>query len=205
MNHVFYYCPSCGEKTVMELDSPNIMYCRCGMTWRTFNSDIHYIVKDDKRNEIRNVMDATLVFYHRKTDEEFNRAREIRKQKCIDYLLDELMKGPIKGGTMAKPSEILCSEFNTEIWTALQRSVLIRDEICMICGQKPSVEVHHIRPRHLKGHDHPRNLIGLCADCHDEVHRKIDNGIQSVVEDSLDIKMDKSQRTLDSMMGEQDD
>lgn len=64
---------------------------------------------------------------------------------------------------------------------------MLRDPICRICGKRPTKEVHHIRPRFLKGTDHPRNLIGLCLECHDEVHRKIDNGIQTALMESLDI------------------
>ena len=197
-----YYCPSCGEYTVSQFeDNPKIMYCRCGMTWRTFSSDIHYTVKDDKKDAIREVLDASLVYYARKNDKGYNQMRENRKQRAIDYLLEEIFKGPIEGGTMAEPYTI-CSEFGTELWTALQKAILIRDDTCMICGKMPSKEVHHIRPRHLKGKNHPRNLIGLCLECHDEVHRKIDDGIQSVLESSLDIPISKNQMTFDDIIGE---
>ena len=82
-----------------------------------------------------------------------------------------------------------CSTFGSDVWNALEKAILIRDPMCRICGQRESREVHHIRPRHLKGKDHPRNLIGLCLECHDEVHRRIDRGIQDVLESSLGIRI----------------
>lgn len=184
-----YKCPDCGQMC-HQLNDSEIYYCDCGMTFRTISSDIHYTVDDTKKERIREVMDAALEYYHRK-DEEMNKLRESRKQRTLDYLVSELLKGPIVGGTMAEPS-ILCREWGTMNWSALQRAVLIRDEKCMICGQKPSVEVHHIRPRHLKGHDHPRNLIELCLECHDEVHRRIDSGIQKTLETSLTIPLNRT-------------
>ena len=181
-----YYCPSCGNQDVRQLENPTVMYCSCGMVWRALSSDIHRIVSDDKKGAIREILDSTLVFYHRKKDEEWNRIKEERKQRAIDYLVGEIFKGPMEGGTMAEPSSV-CGDYSSELWVALQRAILIRDETCMICGRNPSEEVHHIRPRHLKGKNHPRNLIGLCRICHDDVHRRIDEGIQSVLENSLEI------------------
>lgn len=77
--------------------------------------------------------------------------------------------------------------FGSDEWAALKRGVLLRDPVCQMCGIRPTKEVHHIRPRFLKGTNHPRNLIGLCLECHDEVHRYIEDGIQKVLEDSLSI------------------
>ena len=191
-----YYCPSCGRRTVHELKTnPELMSCECGMTWRTVSSDIHIAVSQDVRMDIMSVLQNTLKVYKVK-DEEVNKSREYTKQKAIDYLMRELMKGPIKGGTMSEPSSV-CSLFGSDLWTALQRAVLIRDEYCMICHHRPSKEVHHIRPRHLKGKDHPRNLIGLCLECHDEVHRRIDSGIQRELESSLEIDISMKQTKLD--------
>lgn len=190
-------CPECGKTTVRELDRPKMLACECGTVWRMLTSDIHYAVNDSNRGEIRKVVDATLQAYHVK-NEDINRSRELRRQKAVDYLVDEVLKGPIVGGTMAEPSSV-CSMFGSDVWSALQKAVLIRDGMCMICGQRPSAEVHHIRPRHLKGKDHPRNLIGLCLECHDEVHRIIDDGIQSVLESSLKINLPKFQMRLDDL------
>lgn len=53
------------------------------------------------------------------------------------------------------------------------------DHECMRCGGYAS-EVHHIRPRQFGGGDHPRNMMPLCKDCHDEIHRRIDRAFPDV-------------------------
>lgn len=50
---------------------------------------------------------------------------------------------------------------------------------CMRCGLE-AAEVHHIRPRHYGGKDHPRNLMPLCKGCHDEIHREIEAAVSEV-------------------------
>ena len=50
----------------------------------------------------------------------------------------------------------------------------------MSCGE-PADEVHHIRPRHLGGTDHPRNLVPLCEACHDEIHRRLDAAVADAI------------------------
>lgn len=90
-------------------------------------------------------------------------------------LVSELMKGPITGGLRKEiPIENM---FGSDEWQGLRRGVMLRDPICRICGERPTKEVHHIRPRYLGGKNHPRNLIGLCLECHDEVHRYIEYGL----------------------------
>ena len=73
------------------------------------------------------------------------------------------------------------------MWTsgdfkAVREAVLIaHGRRCMSCGE-PADEVHHIRPRHLGGTDHPRNLVPLCEACHDEVHRRLDAAVSEAIE-----------------------
>ena len=52
----------------------------------------------------------------------------------------------------------------TEIGVNLQDA----HERCWRCGDKTKLQKCHIVPRSLGGDDHARNLIPLCADCHDE-------------------------------------
>ena len=194
-----YYCPSCGKKEVKEIKYPEgLLYCSCGMVWQpvsTATAYADYTNNSDLKTAITNVLNETLEVYYTK-NEDVNKNREYQKTRCVEYLTNEILKGPFEGGTMAEPNSI-CSLFGSSVWNALQKAILLRDNVCQICEMKPSKEVHHIRPRHLKGKDHPRNLIGLCLDCHDEVHRKIDNGIQSVCESSLTIKNPKFQSKLE--------
>jgi len=199
-----YYCPECKEGLMKESkDIPGLFYCECGMTFRTRNTDIHSVYKgDDKRKEIKKVIESTLQVFYTK-NEETNRFREREKELAVKWLTDEIMKGALPGGTVADSSGF-CSRFGSDVWNALQKAILIRDPVCAICGKAPSKEVHHIRPRHLKGKDHPRNLIGLCLDCHDEVHRKIDQGIQDVLEASLDVKNTREKKTTLDKWGDEE-
>lgn len=199
-DYAIYFCPSCGEKSVWELEgSCDLKYCECGMVWRPMTSSICYDADTSVREQVRDAIDKTLQVYMTKK-EEVNEQRIRQKERAVNKLTVEVMKGPIEGGTLAPPP-VEGHMFGTDQWHALQKAVLIRDSMCRICGQKPSQEVHHIRPRHLKGQDHPRNLIGLCLDCHDEVHRRIDNGIQEVCVQSLKIKPPKAQTTLEDVIG----
>lgn len=199
-----YNCPSC-QRNVWQIQGTDMYSCECGMVFRAVTSDIHYAYGDDaSRDEIRKVLESTLTVFKTKR-EEVNEMREHHKKLAVDYLLTEIMKGPLSGGTMAEPSSV-CAMFGSDVWSALEKAILIRDPKCRICGQRESREVHHIRPRHLKGKDHPRNLVGLCLECHDEVHRRIDRGIQDLLEGSLGIPpgtaQDENQSSLADFGGD---
>lgn len=48
-------------------------------------------------------------------------------------------------------------------WERLRRTVLARDELCTICGNALSTEVHHTADRN----DHRLDMLaGVCKDCH---------------------------------------
>ena len=54
----------------------------------------------------------------------------------------------------------------------LCQQVLERDGWrCQSCGRSTDLQVHHIQPRSRLGEDAERNLITLCAKCHDDIHR----------------------------------
>lgn len=48
---------------------------------------------------------------------------------------------------------------------------LARRDWCELCGRPGAVHVHHIRSRGAGGDDVLENLISLCPECHDLVHR----------------------------------
>ena len=152
-------------------------------------------------DDIREVLDTVLVPYMTR-NEELNRERLRNKEHAIKWMLEQLKNGPVKGGVrgnseMSEIPEYLYM-FGSSVWEADRRAVILRDPVCRICGKRKSEEVHHIRPKHLKGsYYHPCNLIGLCKECHDEVHRNIDAGIDSVIESSLDCGIDDAQKTLE--------
>ena len=58
-------------------------------------------------------------------------------------------------------------------YAKLQRQVLERDGWrCQVCGSMQSLQVHHLKFRSQSGGDEEQNLITLCAECHEQVHRK---------------------------------
>lgn len=138
-------------------------------------------------NKMRDVLNESLEVYYTK-NLETNRKREEDKKKAIDWIISGILSGPTLSGVYGNDSSNpdFTWTFGSDIWEAEKRCILIRDPICRICGLKPSIEVHHIRPKHLKGNpQHPCNLIGLCMECHDEVHRRIDAGIKAAITESL--------------------
>jgi len=135
--------------------------------------------------KVYEVLDRTIEVYEVR-DPKVTAERYELKRKSIEWFMNELKKGPIPGGTLADTSEDIWGFGGTE-WDAVRDAIrVIYEDKCAICG-KPAREVHHIRPKHLNGKNHPRNLILLCNDCHDEVHRRIDQGIQDVLNESLSI------------------
>lgn len=56
-------------------------------------------------------------------------------------------------------------------WAAIRERVIKRDgNCCKHCGSMDRLTVHHITPRPAGSH-HPRNLVTLCASCHDEIEQ----------------------------------
>ena len=53
----------------------------------------------------------------------------------------------------------------------LRTQVLKRDGWrCQLCGKSKDLHVHHLKSRGSLGDDSMRNLITLCAKCHDVIH-----------------------------------
>ena len=58
-----------------------------------------------------------------------------------------------------------------ESYRRLRQQVLERDGWrCQYCGHSTQLEVHHVQSRSRLGDDAERNLITLCASCHQDVH-----------------------------------
>lgn len=51
-------------------------------------------------------------------------------------------------------------------WDRLRTTILRRDRTCTLCRQAPSTELDHVIPLALGGTNAPRNLRGVCSDCH---------------------------------------
>ena len=55
----------------------------------------------------------------------------------------------------------------------LHRQVLERDNWrCQVCGSMQNLQVHHLKFRSQSGDDVEQNLITLCTECHEQMHRK---------------------------------
>lgn len=77
--------------------------------------------------------------------------------------------------------------YNTKQWKNLRNYYIRRNPLCEICLSKGIVkeanEVHHIQPFLDGKTDEERwklltdedNLMSLCYECHDEIHRKMKN------------------------------
>ena len=149
-------------------------------------------------DEIKQILNEKLEVWYTKK-EEVNRERELKKQKTIKWLMEQYRLGPKKGGVMRTDRDLpdYCM-WASDLWEVHRIVIKIRDPMCRICGKNPTTEIHHIRPKHLKGSwYHPRNLIGLCTECHDEVHRKIDQGINDLIESSISMSIENTQKTLE--------
>lgn len=60
----------------------------------------------------------------------------------------------------------------TEHWRNLRKSVLERDgRTCRHCGSGKHLRVHHITYAR-RGFEKLEDLITLCEDCHDKIHRR---------------------------------
>jgi len=58
-------------------------------------------------------------------------------------------------------------------YQALRNRVLKRDGWrCQQCGTSTDLHIHHVKSRSSLGGDTMRNLITLCAKCHESFHRR---------------------------------
>ena len=62
--------------------------------------------------------------------------------------------------------------FDSTSYRGLHRQILERDGWrCQVCGSMQHLQVHHLKLRSHSGGDEEQNLITLCAQCHEQVHR----------------------------------
>jgi predicted HNH restriction endonuclease len=59
-------------------------------------------------------------------------------------------------------------------YRVLRHQVLNRDGWhCQLCGTSNNLHIHQLKSRSRLGDDALRNLITLCADCHETIHRRL--------------------------------
>ena len=131
--------------------------------------------------EVREMLEREIQVYYVK-NEETNRKRERDKEKYIQWIIDEMKGGIDLEHTLRSLPEFAWT-FGDE-WQYIQKAMRMRYPNCAMCG-RPTQEIHHIRPRFLKGQNIPSNLIPLCLECHDEVHRRLTANINKAIVDSI--------------------
>jgi 5-methylcytosine-specific restriction endonuclease McrA len=63
-------------------------------------------------------------------------------------------------------------KLDSESYRELHQRVLERDGWrCQACGRMQHLQVHHLKFRSHSGSDVEQNLVTLCDDCHEQVHR----------------------------------
>lgn len=61
--------------------------------------------------------------------------------------------------------EYLCSPE----WERKKNSILKRDQICTVCEESPSKDVHHLNYGNLYD-ENETDIIGVCRTCHNRIH-----------------------------------
>lgn len=59
-----------------------------------------------------------------------------------------------------------------------QQGEIVRQKTCATCGSAEKIELHHIIPIAAGGTNDYYNLVSLCHDCHQLLHRKIYDSLQ---------------------------
>lgn len=72
-----------------------------------------------------------------------------------------------------KPSPVQVKKQRMDLWRKRQQGEINRPRLCSVCGNTANIELHHIIPINIGGTNDYYNLINLCHDCHQAVHRNI--------------------------------
>ena len=136
-------------------------------------------------DDVRELLNHEIQVFYTK-NEQTNREREYYKRKTINWIIERMQMGAKSGGTRIL-APIYTQTFGN-LCKPVKNAMRLMYSSCYICGS-PAEEVHHIRPRMLQGSEYdPCNLVCLCAECHDNIHRVLDDNISKAVKDSLQIK-----------------
>ena len=71
----------------------------------------------------------------------------------------------------------------------------VRSQICEVCGNRTTIEPHHINTRGSGGGDIRENLIQLCSECHRSTH----SGNKPSKEDCLLVIGQREGKTIDAI------
>ena len=145
----------------------------------------------------RKALDENLEAYMTKNPE-LNEKRLKEKERVIAWTVSQIQQGWLPEGSR---TELPIMTWHSDYWKGVREAVLAYyGHQCVACGREAS-EVHHIRPREYKGKDQPRNLMPLCKECHDEIHRKLDRAMKFAIA-STTATMQASGRRAQTMLEE---
>jgi 5-methylcytosine-specific restriction endonuclease McrA len=97
--------------------------------------------------------------------ENWNAEREYERETLWNWISEN----NDRTSDYAKYREYLTSD----LWKSKREKILFRDKnICQECKIKPAEEIHHITYENLYN-ELLEDLIALCKECHNEVHRKL--------------------------------
>src|SRR5215831_12492027 len=102
----------------------------------------------------------------RRTRRSASQACAVRTPVGAEYLAQGLYPA-----TSARPHRGRIVAWN---YAHLTRLVCERDDWrCLTCDTRRNLTVHHLVPRSLGGPDWPLNLVVICHECHQRVHRSV--------------------------------
>ena len=125
----------------------------------------------------RKALEDNLEVYMTKNPE-LNARRQKEKEQIIEWTVSQIQQGWLPEGSR---TELPQMTWHSDYWKGVRAAVLAYyGGRCAVCGRE-AAEVHHIRPREFKGKNQPRNLMPLCRDCHDEIHRRLDRAMEFAI------------------------
>lgn len=125
----------------------------------------------------RKALEESLEVYMTKNPE-LNEKRLKEKEQIIAWTVSQIQMGWLPEGSRI---ELPPMTWRSDYWKGVREAVLAYyGHQCAMCGREAE-EVHHIRPREFKGKDQPRNLMPLCKECHDEIHRRLDSAMEYAI------------------------
>lgn len=110
------------------------------------------------------------------------------RRKGAEWIMRQVLLPAIPEGTNRRLPDYF-SNFAGLGVKAIENAIYVRDgHKCRYC-EKKAVLVREIRPRHLGGNSHPRNMIAVCWDCNKE--------LTELLADNIDLAIKRTYRLLD--------
>ncbi len=109
-----------------------------------------------------------------------------QRDECFEWIYENLKDSYSSKGNITDVPESFRMFNEQDVWQAIRKCVMYRDDFsCQICDEM-GTEVHHIRPRYMGGKNHPHNLMTVCHDCHVKIHNDLEKSIEYAIVRSID-------------------